>query len=113
MAAERYTRTSASPVHAAMMQKRHKFGVDGRILLVPIIFPCVVAIPFAHTFLHQVMCAGIAALVWFLAKIAWGYNPYLLDDFMAECSSPRALSDDVPPQRRIQRSAPVMKGARK
>lgn len=93
MAEQRASRPWSSPVNTAMMRKRHKFGIDGRILLVPVIFPCTIAIPFAREVTHQIACAALAALVWCAAKIAWQYNPYLLDDLMAELRSPKLLTD--------------------
>lgn len=85
----------ASPVHASMTKKRHKFGVDGRLLLVPIVFPCLLAVPFGHNFLQQVAFAALAAVTWLGAKALWELNPYLLDDFMAEARMPQSMSDDA------------------
>jgi len=85
----------ASAVHAAVTKPRHKFGVDGRLLLVPIIFPCALAVPFGRDFAHQALFALVAALLWLAAKIAWEFNPYLLDDLAAEMRHPRVLTDDV------------------
>jgi len=95
MAERHSTRPWASPVHASMTKKRHKFGIDGRILLVPVIVPCVIAIPFGHDFAHQLGYAAVAAVLWFAAKVLWEINPYALDDFMAETRLPHALSDDA------------------
>jgi hypothetical protein len=95
--AERYAprREWSSPVHAPMTKKRHKFGVDGRILLVPIIFPCLFAVPFGHDFAHQVEFAALAGVLWLIAKALWEWNPYFLDDFMAEFRMPQTLADDA------------------
>jgi hypothetical protein len=90
----------ASPVHASMTKKRHKFGIDGRILLVPIIFPCIIAIPFGQDFAHQLAFAALAAVLWLGAKVLWEVNPYCIDDFMAEVRFPAILTDDCPPRRR-------------
>lgn len=79
-----------------MTKKRHKFGIDGRILLVPIIFPCIVAVPFGRDIVHQLEFAGLAAGLWLIAKVLWEMNPYFIDDFMAETRMPKALSDNAP-----------------
>ena len=85
----------ASTVHAAVTKPRHKFGVDGRLLLVPIIFPCAIAVPFGGSFVKQLGFAIVAVVFWFAAKVAWEFNPYLLDDLAAEMRHPRVLTDDV------------------
>jgi hypothetical protein len=83
-----------------MTKKRHKFGIDGRILLVPIIFPCVIAIPFGRDFVHQLAFAALAALLWLGAKVLWEINPYFIDDFMAEVRFPAMLTDERSPRPR-------------
>jgi hypothetical protein len=86
-------RVMASPVHASMMKKRHKFGIDGRLLLVPIIFPCIITIPFVTGFQHQLVLAALAAVLWTLAKVLWELNPYAIEDFFAEVKFPKMLSE--------------------
>lgn len=86
-------RAMASPVHASMLKKRHQFGVDGRLLLFPIIFPCLISIPFVRDFGHQLEFAAIAALLWVGAKALWEMNPYAIDDFFAEVRLPKVLSE--------------------
>jgi hypothetical protein len=85
-------RAWASPVYASMLKKRHKFGIDGRILLCPIILPTILAIPFAHGFWNQLSFAGVAVLIWMIAKALWQFNPYFIDDLMAEFKSPSFFS---------------------
>jgi hypothetical protein len=91
-----HSRPWASPVHASMTKKRHKFGIDGRILLVPIIFPCVIAIPVGRDFVHQLAFAALAGVLWLGAKVLWEINPYFIDDFMAEVRFPAILTDERP-----------------
>jgi hypothetical protein len=95
-----HARPWASPVHASMTKKRHKFGIDGRLLLVPIIFPCVIAIPFGGTFVHQLAFTALAAVLWLAAKVLWEFNPYCIDDFMAEVRFPAMLTDERFPRAR-------------
>jgi hypothetical protein len=87
-------RVWASPVHASMLKKRHQFGIDGRLLLFPIICPCIVVIPFCGSFVHQVLLVALAATLWMGAKVLWEFNPYALDDLLAEIKFPAFLSGD-------------------
>ncbi|GAC1501712.1 MAG: hypothetical protein NVS1B2_26960 [Vulcanimicrobiaceae bacterium] len=91
---ETASRRWATPVHASITKRRHKFGVDGRLLFCPIAFPTIPAILFAYGHpLTQMVYAGIGFGFWALASIAWAINPYLLDDVAAEFASPTHLSD--------------------
>jgi hypothetical protein len=87
-------RAWASPVHASMLKKRHQFGIDGRLLLFPIGFPCLIMIPFAGGFGRQVLLVALAAILWMGAKVLWEFNPYALDDLLAEIKFPAFLSGD-------------------
>ncbi len=93
----------ASPVHSAITRPRHKFGVDGRLLLCPIVFPCLLAILFGRDFIHQVAFAALTTILWLGAKVLWEINPYFLDDVISEARSPRVLSEDLSPGSRRNR----------
>lgn len=87
-------RAMASPVYASMLKKRHQFGIDGRLLLFPILFPLGIAIPFSHDFGHQLTFAVLTTVGWGIAKVLWSVNPYMIDDFMAEIKYPAFLSGE-------------------
>ena len=93
MSDEATSRVWATPVHGAITKPRHKFGIDGRLLFCPVVVPTLLAIPFAHPFMQQIVLAGIGFVLWACAKVMWELNPYLLDDVAAELRAPRYLSD--------------------
>jgi len=93
MTDEASSRLWATPVHGAITKPRHKFGIDGRLLFCPVVVPTLLAIPFAHPFMQQLVLAGIGFVLWAIAKVLWEVNPYLLDDVAAELRAPRYLSD--------------------
>ncbi|MGH7707200.1 MAG: hypothetical protein ACREM8_02805 [Vulcanimicrobiaceae bacterium] len=93
MSNARYSeRPWSSPIPSATIKPRHKFGIDGRLLLVPILFPCAVATIFAHGMIQFAFIAG-TLLLWLIAKAVWEWNPWIIDDFQREIALPHAMTD--------------------
>ena len=82
----------ASPIDSAIIKPRHKFGIDGRLLFMPIILPCGVAILFSHGW-WQFWNAVICVAFWLAARVLWEWDPWFIDDYQTECALPHSLTD--------------------
>lgn len=89
---KRAARPWASPIESAIIRPRHKFGIDGRLLVCPVIFPCAFAIVFAHGW-WQAGMAVVTFACWTAAKVLWEFDPWFIDDFQVELASPRSFTD--------------------
>lgn len=86
------TRAWSSPIESATARPRHRFGIDPRLLVFPIILPCGVALLFSHGW-WQVAMAFVTLLAYTAAKVQWEMNPFFINDLQIELASPKTMAD--------------------
>ena len=86
---EHLTRPWAHAINKAAWTRRHKFGVDGRLLYV--ICPLLIFGGFGFSFGRVAMLLSVlaAGAVWFAGKLLWAYDPWFLDRMFLELRFPR------------------------
>jgi hypothetical protein len=86
---EYQSRPWSHSINKAAWQKRHKFGVDGRLHVV--IVPLVIFSGFGFAFgrVSMIVAFAAAAGVWFIGKLLWTWDPWALDKAWLRVTLPR------------------------
>jgi hypothetical protein len=77
-------------INKAAWKRRHKFGIDGR-LLIGVVCPLLLLGGFGFSLGRLVMIVFVllAAAVWFAGKLQWEHDPWLIDKLLIEMRLPR------------------------
>ncbi len=77
-------------INKAAWKRRHKFGIDGR-LLIGVVCPLLLLGGFGFSLGRLVMIVFVllAAAVWFAGKLQWEHDSWLIDKLLIEMRLPR------------------------
>jgi hypothetical protein len=81
-----------SSIENAVIRPRHKFGIDGRLLLCPILVPFAL-FGLCSRMPIQLYWYGAAFVGWLVAQVLWEFSPWLIDDLLAERRLPKWFVD--------------------
>jgi hypothetical protein len=82
----------STKVENSLLRPRGKFGMDGRLLLCPVFFPCCAFGLISHG-LPQIYWYGGAFAFWVAAQFLWQIAPWFIDDLLAELRVPKWFVD--------------------
>ncbi len=77
-------------INKAAWKRRHKFGIDGR-LLIGAVCPLLLLGGFGFSLgrLGMIVFVLLAAVAWFAGKLQWEHDPWLINKLLNEMRLPR------------------------